>query len=167
MTTAVLLGLMLAFEPAENDIMARPPRPPAMPILDRQIMRQVLLVALLMLTGAFSLFEYSLHQGLTIDAARTVAANVFVMVEILYLFNCRSLRHYLWQLPPLSNPWVWYGSSAMLLLQMAFTYWPPFNRVFGTAPIPWQMWAIICSFALFSAVLVEMDKVWQQHRHKH
>src|SRR5690606_29627815 len=111
MTTAVLLGLMLVFEPVENDIMARLPRFSAMPILDRQIMRQVLLVVLLMLTGVFSLFEYSLHQGLTIDAVRTVAANVFVMVEILYLFNCRSLRHYLWQLPPFFNPWVWYGNS--------------------------------------------------------
>jgi hypothetical protein len=29
MTTAVLLGLPLAFEPAERGIMRRPPRPPA------------------------------------------------------------------------------------------------------------------------------------------
>ena len=33
MTTAVLLGLMLAFEPKEDDIMRRPPRDPKTPIL--------------------------------------------------------------------------------------------------------------------------------------
>jgi cation-transporting ATPase F len=34
MTTAVLLGLPLAFEPAERGIMRRPPRPPGAPVLD-------------------------------------------------------------------------------------------------------------------------------------
>ena len=37
MTTAVLLGLMLAFEPKELDIMRRPPRDPKMPILTGEL----------------------------------------------------------------------------------------------------------------------------------
>src|SRR6185369_14367466 len=34
MTTAVLLGMMLAFEPTERGVMLRPPRPPAAPLPD-------------------------------------------------------------------------------------------------------------------------------------
>ena len=41
MTTAVLLGLMLAFEPKEDGIMLRPPRAPKAPILDRVLIGRI------------------------------------------------------------------------------------------------------------------------------
>ncbi|MDO9450448.1 MAG: HAD-IC family P-type ATPase, partial [Rugosibacter sp.] len=44
MTTAVLLGLPLAFEPAERGIMRRPPRAPGESILRRRLVTRVLLV---------------------------------------------------------------------------------------------------------------------------
>jgi hypothetical protein len=49
MTTAVLLGLMLAFEPVEKGLMRRPPRPPASPILDRPLIARIVLVSVLLL----------------------------------------------------------------------------------------------------------------------
>ena len=44
MTTAVLLGLMLAFEPKEPDIMQRPPRDPQTPLLTGELIGRILLV---------------------------------------------------------------------------------------------------------------------------
>ncbi|MDQ5916084.1 MAG: cation-transporting P-type ATPase, partial [Pseudomonadota bacterium] len=41
MTTAVLLGLMLSFEPVEKGLMRRPPRPPSAPILDRPLIARI------------------------------------------------------------------------------------------------------------------------------
>ena len=48
MTTAVLLGLALAFEPREPGIMRRPPRPPNAPILSGELIFRILLVGLLL-----------------------------------------------------------------------------------------------------------------------
>ena len=45
MTTAVALGLMLAFEPKEAGIMARPPRDPDQPLLTRALVTRILLVS--------------------------------------------------------------------------------------------------------------------------
>ncbi|MBN1631146.1 MAG: HAD-IC family P-type ATPase, partial [Thermoleophilia bacterium] len=53
MTTAVLLGLMLAFEPKETGIMERPPHAPKAPILDKVLMGRIAIVGALLLAGAF------------------------------------------------------------------------------------------------------------------
>ncbi len=70
MTTAVLLGLMLAFEPKEHGIMGRPPRRPGAPILSPALIRRILLVGTLLLGAAFGLFEWaSAVQGTSLDVA--------------------------------------------------------------------------------------------------
>jgi magnesium-transporting ATPase (P-type) len=158
MTTAILLGLTLAFEPVERGIMLRRPRPPAAPVLDGVLVRRIVLVGLLMLAGAFGLFELALRQGSSLAEARTVAANVFVMVEIFYLFSCRSLAAPFWTVGPLANPWIWAGVGTMIVLQSIFTYVPVFNGVFGTAPIGLGEWGLILGFSALSMAVVELDK---------
>lgn len=56
MMTALLLGLMLVFEPKEDGLMARPPRDPKRPLLTIALMSRTVMVALIMLAGAFWLF---------------------------------------------------------------------------------------------------------------
>lgn len=157
MTTAVLLGLPLAFEPRETGIMQRPPRPPATPVLDRALISRIVLVGVLMLAGAFGLFELAMQQGRSLAEARTIAVNVFVMMEMFYLFNCRSLTQPFWQLGWFTNLWVWAGAGAMLVLQLAFTYLPLFHQMFGTAAIGINDWLLIvlCGFAAMAVVGVE------------
>jgi len=158
MTTAVLLGLPLAFEPIERNIMHRPPRRMAMPVLDSALIRRIILVSILLLTGAFGLFLLELEHGHSLAEARTVAVNVFVMVEMTYLFNCRSLTRGFWHQGVFSNPWLWAGLASMIGLQLLLTYWPPLNAAFGTTPIGWEEWRNISLFALASSLLIALEK---------
>jgi cation-transporting P-type ATPase F len=158
MTTAVLLGLPLAFEPVEGKIMHRPPRPPAAPILDRVLIGRIILVGILMLAGTFGLFLLALERGQSLAEARSIAVNVFVMIETVYLFNCRSLDRSLWTVAPFSNLWVWAGAGTMLLLQLLFTYLPVFQQVFGTATIGWQAWLEIAGFAFAAMLVIDGEK---------
>ncbi len=160
MTTAVLLGLTLAFEPIERGIMNRPPRRLTTPVLDTALIRRILLVSFLLLGGAFGLFVRALDQGLTLPEARTVAVNVFVMVEMVYLFNCRSLTRSFWQLGLFSNLWFWGGLAAMTALQLLLTYWPPLNTAFQTAPIGLSAWGEIVLVALGAGLVVGIEKGW-------
>ncbi|WP_227816346.1 cation-translocating P-type ATPase [Nitrogeniibacter aestuarii] len=159
MTTAVLLGMSLAFEPIESDVMHRPPRPPGRPILDRVLMGRIVLVGIIMLAGAFGLFVRWFDLTGDVALARSVSVNVFVAVEIVFLFACRSQRRPLWRLAPFSNPWVWGGVALQVLLQAAFTYWPPMQSVFGTAAVPLGAWREIAVVALIALILVEAEKV--------
>lgn len=168
MTTAVLLGLMLAFEPKEPDIMHRPPRDPKTPILTGVLIGRILLVSLIMLVGAFGSFEWALGKGGSDDYARTVAVNVFVMVESFYLFNCRSLTKSMFQLGVFSNLWIWVGVGSMVALQLLFTYAPFMNRFFHSAPIGWDAWWRILLTAVVAYAIVGFEKwirrKWQTSR---
>ena len=164
MTTAVLLGLPLAFEPIERGIMRRPPRRLDMPVLDADLIRRIALVSLLLLAGAFGLFLHHLDAGRTLAEARTVAVNVFVLVEMLYLFNCRSLTRSFWSLGLFSNLWVWGGLGAMLALQLALTYWPPLNAAFQTAPIGWTDWLQIVAVGWAASLVIALEKRWTARR---
>ncbi|RPJ59334.1 MAG: HAD family hydrolase, partial [Dehalococcoidia bacterium] len=139
MTTAVLLGLMLAFEPKEPGIMARSPRDPGTPILTGMLIWRLFIVGFLLLAGAFGLFEWEMKRGAAVAEARTVAVNVFVLVELFYLFNCRSLTQSMFRVGFFSNPLLFGGVAIMLILQVMFTYLPAMNLMFHSAPI--SFWA--------------------------
>ena len=158
MTTAVALGLMLAFEPKEAGIMQRPPRDPSRPLLTGELVWRILFVGALLLTGSFGLFLWVQAKGGTLEEARTVAVNVFVMVEVFYLFNCRSLDRSMFQLGIYSNPWVTSGVLTTIVLQLLFTYVPSMNFLFHTVPIDGQMWIPIVSMGVASYIIVEMEK---------
>ncbi len=158
MTTAVLLGMALAFEPIQRDVMGRPPRAPGAPILDGRLIGRVVLVGVLLLVAAFGLFLRWRALGATLEEARTVAVNVFVAGEIAYLFNCRNLRGPFWCCGWWSNPWFWGGVGAMVALQALFTYLPAMNRVFESAPIDPAAWLEIGAAAVATAVVVGIEK---------
>jgi magnesium-transporting ATPase (P-type) len=119
---------------------------------------RIVLVGVLMLAGAFGLFLLALERGQSLAEARSIAVNVFVMIELVYLFNCRSLARPLWRVAPFSNLWVWGGALSMLLLQLAFTYLPIFQRLFGTAAIGWQAWLEITTIAVAALLVIEGEK---------
>ncbi len=158
MTTAVLLGLMLAFEPQEPDIMRRPPRNPASPILTGELIGRILLVSFVMLVGAFGSFNWALGKGYSDAVARTVSVNVFVVVELFYLFNCRSLTKSMFQLGLFTNRWIGFGVACMVTLQLAFTYVPFMNRIFHSAPIGWDAWWRILLTGVFVYAVVGAEK---------
>jgi len=163
MTTAVLLGLMLAFEEKEPGIMNRPPRQPDKPVLTRVLSIRIGMVSLMLLLGAFGLFEWSLLHGKSLETARTVAVNMFVFGETFYLFNCRSLRYSMFRLGVFSNQWLILGVATMVLLQVLFTYLPAMNTLFGSAPLGYYEWAWILAGSLMIYSVVGTEK-WLRRR---
>ncbi|MCU0917646.1 MAG: cation-transporting P-type ATPase [Planctomycetes bacterium] len=158
MTTALLLGLMLVFEPKEQGTMARPPRDPAQPILTPALLLRILIVSLLMLAGGFALFVWEGTQGASLAESRTAVVNVIVMVETFYLLNCRSLTRPFFSLGLFTNLWVIAGVVAMIVAQLLFTYAPFMHRLFHSAPISGAAWLRIIGIGLVVFTVVELKK---------
>ncbi|MBW4055206.1 MAG: cation-transporting P-type ATPase [Proteobacteria bacterium] len=163
MTTAVLLGLMLAFEPKEPGLMNRPPLDPRKPLLTGELILRIVLVGLLLLAGSFGLFDWQLRQGSNLAEARTCAVNIFVFGEIFYLFNCRSLRYSMFRIGLFSNRWVLAGVGLMVLLQLLFTYLPAMNSAFGSCPIGLTEWVVIIGASTIVYCVIECEK-WIRRR---
>jgi magnesium-transporting ATPase (P-type) len=158
MSTALLLGLMLVFEPKEKGIMARPPREPAQPILTPKLILRIVLVSLFMVAGGFALFLWEKNEGRGLTEARTVVVNVIVMVELFYLLNCRSLTRPFFSLDIFSNLWVVGGVAAMIGAQLLFTYAPFMYKLFHSAPISPVAWLKIVGVGMVVFVAIELKK---------
>ena len=152
------LGLMLAFEPKEPEIMSRPPRAPERPLLTKALTLRTLLVSALLVAGASWIFEWELAHGASLAEARTAAVNLFVVVEIFYLFSCRSLTQAAWKLGPFSNPWIVVGVSTQVAAQLALTYVPAMNAIFHTAPVRPEALPWILLIGLVASFIVGIDK---------
>lgn len=143
--------------------MMRPPREPDSPILTGVLIQRIILVSFLMLGAVFALFLHKKAGGADLAEARTVAVNVIVMIELFYLFNCRSLRHSMRSLGLFSNPWVIGGSVATIALQLFYTYHPWMNTLFHSAPLAPADWAAIVAVSAAVSLVVGAEK-WIRKR---
>ena len=165
MTTSAVLGLALAVEMKEPNIMTRLPRSPRSPLLSSTLMIRILIVGTLILAGAFGLYEWELSRGAGVPAARTVAVNAVIAIEVFYLFNCRSLTQSMFRVGVISNRWVAVGILVMALLQALFTYVPAVNRFLSSAPIDAAAWGRILAVGLIGYLIIECEK-WLRRRSK-
>ena len=87
-----------------------------------------------------------------------MAVNSIVLVQISYLFNCRSLNRSVFAIGLLTNGWSIVGSLVMLGAQLLFTYAPVMNRLFHTTPIHGESWLRIVGVAAMAFAAVECEK---------
>ena len=64
---------------------------------------------------------------------------------------------------PASLPWNSFrviALSSMIVLQLMLTYWTPLSATFQTTPIGLVQWLEIIAFALFSSLIIALEKYW-------
>jgi magnesium-transporting ATPase (P-type) len=163
MITAVTLAMALAFEPAESGTMYRPPRSPREPILSRFLVWRILFVSTVLVMGTFGLFLWNRLHEVSIESSRTVAVNTLVMFEVFYLLNTRYLRETVLSREGLmGNRFVHIAIALVLVAQLIFTYTPPMQHLFGSAPVSIADWIRIVVVAITVFVLVEIEKILVQ-----
>jgi magnesium-transporting ATPase (P-type) len=167
MVTAVGLGLVLAFEPAEPGIMQRSPRRPDAPILSGELLWRVVLVSVLFAIGAFGMFAWAESRGLSHEMARTMVVNTVVVMEIFYLFSVRYVHGtaVTWQ-GVLGTPAVLIGVGSVVVLQFAFTYLPIMQRLFMTESVGFADGLAIIAVGVLLLGVLEAEKwiriVWSR-----
>ena len=159
MVTTVTLAISLSFERPERGAMTRPPRDPHAAILSGFLVWRIAFVALLMIGGGFALYFFEIMQGFSIEFSRTVVVNVLVMGQIVYLYNCRYL------LAPvmsregfLGNRYILVSIGLLVMVQLAFTYLPIMQQLFGTTDLNMAAWGRIVAFGLIVFLAVELEK---------
>ncbi len=157
MITAVTLALALAFEPAEGELMRRPPRDPAQPLLSALVLWRILFVSLLLTAASLGLFLYAQSQGLALEVCRTLAVNALVAGEIGYLFCARRL-HAPAAFGLRDNPMVWAWCCCCCRCNWHSATGPPLQELFGTAALDAGGWSWVIGAGLAVLVLVELEK---------
>jgi magnesium-transporting ATPase (P-type) len=160
MVTSVALGLVISFEPHELDVMHRLPRAVDRPILDGFGVWRVVFVGLALLVLTLGAFFWMKSKDASDELARAVAVNALVIGQVFYLLNSRyKLDSSLSFKAHLGNKYLLVGIVAVVILQLLFTYTPPFQTLFETAAIPLWVWPWLVLGGLVFFLVVEAEKL--------
>lgn len=156
MVTAVTLGLALAFEKSESNVMSRPPLPPEAPMISRYFFVRITFVSLLI--GAITMAVFMILKEQGEELARTIAVNTLVAGELFYLFNCRKVNDTVIRRDFFANKASLLVSAILISLQIGYTYLPFMNTLFDTVPITAGQWLIPLSGGVVVFIIVEIEK---------
>jgi magnesium-transporting ATPase (P-type) len=159
MVTSVALGLVISFEPHEVDVMSRPPRAVSRPIVTGFGVWRIVFVGLALLVYTLLAFFWMKSNGASDALARTVAVNAITIGQVFYLLNSRYLLDSSFSLTAhMGNKYLPLGIGAVVILQLLFTYAPPFQAMFGNEAIPLWVWPWLLAGGLLFFAVVEAEK---------
>lgn len=158
MSTAIFLGLMLVFEPQEKNIMLRAPRDPKQAILTRIMITQMLVVGFYMLIASYIMFNHAIAVGHSVEYARTAAVNIFVFIEVFYLFSCKELQTSVFKTKIFNNKLLLAGVALMILIQIAFTHTNFMNTLFKSEALETMTWLQILAISFGVLFVVEIKR---------
>lgn len=155
MVTAITFAFAIAFEPAEGNLMQRPPRQSREPIISGWFVWRILFSLSLMAMVGYAIFLYERSINTDIMAARCAVVNMLVVAEFVYLFNGRKLYSSIWNLRDIFNNRAFIISVIIVaILQIVFTYVPGMDHFFGVSPIDIKSWLRI--FLLGTVMLIAL-----------
>jgi magnesium-transporting ATPase (P-type) len=157
--TAATLGIALAFEPTEAGTMLRRPRKRSEPLLSGALMWHIVLVSFLFLAGVYSVYNFALSRGYSLELARTITLNTLVVMEIFHLFFIRNIHSasLTWQALRGTRE-VWIVVAIIAVAQFAITYLPPMQSVFETVAIPFWDGMLIIGVGAALFAIIEAEK---------
>ncbi len=118
----------------------------------------MLVVGFYMLIVSYGMFNYALASGYSVEYARTVAVNIFVFVELFYLFSCKELDTSVFKTDILNNKFLLLGVALMVFFQITFTHASFMNTLFKSEGLDLQTWLQIIFLSFCVLFVVEIKR---------
>ncbi|HEX7120965.1 MAG TPA: HAD-IC family P-type ATPase [Gemmatimonadaceae bacterium] len=165
LATDTLPALALAMEPAEPDVMRRPPRHPRAAILSQGMVRLTVGYALLIAGVTLAAFVGTLRAGAPIERAVTFSFATLALAQLFHVGNARSREPVLAPHRAVANRYALVAVAATIALQVATIHFAPLARVLGTVPLTLRDWAVIVTLAAIPAIWGQVAKLLRATRH--
>jgi Ca2+-transporting ATPase len=136
LVTDGLPALALGVEPAEKDVMQRPPYPPSESIFGRGVGRDIIWTGLVM--GAVSLGVGYFYWAAGQAGWQTMVFTVLTLSQMALALATRSERESLFKMGLSSNRAMLGAISLTFILQLAVIYVPFMQTLFNTTALTWQ-----------------------------
>jgi Ca2+-transporting ATPase len=152
-----LPGLALAEEPAERDVMARPPRPPDESIFARGLGLHVLWVGALIAALTLGTQAWALSEDTR--QWQSMVFSVLVFCQLVHSMAIRSESRSLFSMGLLTNPALVGAIALSVVLQLALLYVPWLQDIFRTTALTPAQLAVVVVVPLVVLVAVEVEKL--------
>jgi Ca2+-transporting ATPase len=148
-------ALALGVDPADQDVMDKPPRPRSEAVINRRMWFGIFFVAPVMAAGTLLILDASLQGGLIessgdLGYAQTMAFTTLMMFQLFNVFNARSDERSAFE-GMFANRWLWAAVGLSLVLHVGVIYLPFLQLAFSTVSLNLRDW-LLCG-AVASSVL--------------
>ena len=163
LTTDGLPALALGVDPAEPDVMRRPPRDPRESLFSLDMKLYLMLMPVIITASLTFVFLCFLPMGEVV--ARSVFFLAMICIELACALNSRSLTKPIWAVGAFKNRFLWISVAICLAMSIPLFYVPLLAEAFNLAPVGLDgwLWALGLSASIF--VSVELVK-WAWYRAK-
>ena len=152
-----LPGLALTAEPAEKDIMQRPPRPPRENLFSGGMIPQIISTALLLAAGALFLQSWAAAEGYSERSQQTM---VFTLLSFMQLGNALAVRSVrsMFNRNFLYNPPMLATVLLSVVLQLSIVYIPMLQNIFKTTSLDARSLEMILLITALGSLGIELIK---------
>jgi Ca2+-transporting ATPase len=155
-----LPGLALASEPAEPDVMRRPPRPRGESVFAHGIWQHIVWAGLLIGGVSLAACAWAIDHG---EHPQTMTFTVLTFAQLAHVLAIRSETESLFRLGLGTNRFLLGTIAVSVAMHLAIIYVPGLQVVFGTEPLAPQALLLATALSLVVIVGVEIEK-WATRR---
>jgi Ca2+-transporting ATPase len=138
----VLPALALAIEPPESDVMARPPRDPAEPILSRPMLTRIAGEGTVLAAATLGVYGLALSRYGAGPRATTLAFTTLTASQLAHALSCRSRSSVPVKRLPGGLPLLAVVGGSLGFQTLAVTA-PPLRRLLGTTLLSLTDWIVV------------------------
>lgn len=159
LVTDAFPALALGVEPAEADIMERPPRDPSESILSGETGKNIILQSIAITISVLAAYIIGLNYIFpnNIEGAHTMVFATLITSELLRAFSVRSEKYTLKELGWFSNKNLLKANLLSFALLLLVMYVPPLRILFELQFISWE-WLIIIPLSFLPLIIGEIRK---------
>ena len=156
LVTDIVPAVALIRDPAEPDIMRRPPHAPGAALVSWRAGGVMLLEGMLLSAGALSAYVWGIwHYGVGAHAG-TLAFLTLVLLHPFQALNCRSQTTVWWRLP--ANRLIWASVATLAIAQWAAIGPTPLAAILETAPLSGGDWVAATACAVWPVAVMQVRK---------
>lgn len=156
-----LPALALSFEPAEKNIMTRPPRSLNEDVFSNGRGLHMLWVGILMAGIVISMQSWAFRNDLH---WQTIVFNVLCLSQMGHALSVRSEKSTLLEIGLFSNKMMIWSVFLVLVLQIVITYVPFFQGIFRTEPLSLMEFLVVGAASLLVFLAVEFHKIFYRKK---
>jgi P-type Ca2+ transporter type 2C len=170
LVTDGLPALALAVEPADPEVMNRPPASTKESIFARGMGNYMVrigiifgVLSIIMMKWAYDYTHAPGYQG-NVDEWKTMVFTTLCLAQMGHALAVRSSGRLLYEMNMFGNPFLLWAVAVTTLLQLALVYFPPFQVFFGTHALSGLELAVCVGFSLLMLVWIEGEKLFIRWR---
>lgn len=167
LVTDGLPALALAVEPAEPNVMKRPPYDPRESIFARGLGWYMVrvgiifaIITIILMTWAYRYTHAPGFDPSREDAWKTMVFTTLCIAQMGHAIAIRSNTRLAIETNPATNPYVWGAVIMTTILQLMLVYVPPLRNFFGTHWLSGRELLICFGFSSLMFVWIELEKIF-------